>query len=54
MTLADTSGQGFVAPMTVPDKPGQDPVTFTWCHGPTGTSLLFAALDHAGVSGRRG
>ncbi len=49
VTLADTSGQGFVAPMTVPDKPGQDRVTFTWCHGPAGTSLLFAALDHAGV-----
>ena len=49
VTLADTSGHGFVAPMTVPDKPGQDRVTFTWCHGPAGTSLLFAALDHAGV-----
>ena len=50
VTLADTSREGFVAPMTVPDKPGQDPVTFTWCHGPTGTSLLFAALDHAGAT----
>jgi hypothetical protein len=26
-----------------------DEVTYTWCHGPTGTSLLFVALDHAGV-----
>ena len=26
-----------------------DPVTYTWCHGPTGTSLLFLALDHADV-----
>ena len=50
VTLADTSGLGFVAPMTVPARPGEDPVTFTWCHGPTGTSLLFAALDHAGVT----
>jgi len=50
VTLADTSREGFVAPMTVPDKPGQDPVAFTWCHGPTGTSLLFAALDHAGAA----
>ena len=27
-----------------------DPVTYTWCHGPTGTSLLFPALDRAGVA----
>ena len=26
-----------------------DEVTYTWCHGPTGTSLLFTALEHAGV-----
>ena len=26
-----------------------EPVTYTWCHGPAGTSLLFAALAHAGV-----
>ena len=50
VTLADTTGRGFVAPITVPAKPGEEPVTFTWCHGPTGTSLLFAALDHAGVA----
>jgi len=24
-------------------------VTYSWCHGPTGTSLLFAALAHAGL-----
>ena len=24
-------------------------MTYTWCHGPTGTSQLFAALTHAGV-----
>ena len=27
-----------------------EPATYTWCHGPTGTSLLFAALAHAGVA----
>ena len=27
-----------------------EPVTYTWCHGPAGTSHLFAALAHAGVS----
>jgi hypothetical protein len=26
-----------------------EPVTYTWCHGPAGTSLLFAALARAGV-----
>src|SRR5207344_2990517 len=26
-----------------------DPVTYTWCHGPAGTSHLFAALAHVGV-----
>ena len=25
-------------------------MTYTWCHGPTGTSHLFAALSHAGVA----
>ena len=27
-----------------------EPVTYTWCHGPAGTSHLFAALAHAGVA----
>ncbi len=51
VTLGDTSGDGFVVPRQVPtpaDSP-DDPVTYTWCHGPTGTSLLFAALHRAGV-----
>jgi hypothetical protein len=26
-----------------------EPVTYTWCHGPAGTSYLFAALADAGV-----
>ena len=25
-------------------------MTYTWCHGPAGTSYLFAALAHAGVT----
>jgi hypothetical protein len=50
VTLADTAGDGFVVPRTIPNnKPDQDDVTFTWCHGPTGTSLLFRALEGAGV-----
>ena len=27
-----------------------EPLTYTWCHGPAGTSHLFAALSHAGVA----
>ena len=49
ISLADTTGNGLVVPMTIPDRPGEEKATYTWCHGPTGTSLLFAALDHAGV-----
>lgn len=49
VTLADTSGDGFVVPMAIPPAPGREEVTYTWCHGPTGTSLLFTALERAGV-----
>ena len=41
---------GFVLPRTVPhSRPDMEEVTYTWCHGPAGTSYLFAALKHAGV-----
>jgi hypothetical protein len=50
MELGDHSGGGFVVPCRLPPKPGDDVATFGWCHGPTGTSLLFAALGAAGVS----
>lgn len=49
VTLGDTSGGGFVVPHVIPDQADLDHVTFTWCHGPAGTSLLFTALEHAGV-----
>jgi hypothetical protein len=51
VTLADTAAGGFAVPrlVPVPDGRDDDPVTFTWCHGPTGTSLLFLALERAGV-----
>ncbi len=49
VTLGDTSDGGFVVPHVIPRQPDLDEVTFTWCHGPTGTSLLFTALEHAGV-----
>ena len=48
VTLGDTSDGGFVVPHVIPDQPDMDEVTYTWCHGPTGTSLLFTALEHAG------
>ena len=41
---------GFVVPRTVPhSRPDMELVTYSWCHGPAGTSYLFAALKHAGV-----
>ena len=51
VSLGDTDGEGFVVPRYLPrDFNDQDEVTYTWCHGATGTSLLFAALDRAGVA----
>jgi hypothetical protein len=42
---------GFVVPHTIPaSQRDVEPVTYSWCHGPTGTSHLFAALAHAGVT----
>ena len=49
VTLGDTGGQGFVLPLHIPTLPDFEDVTYTWCHGPTGTSLLFPALHRAGV-----
>jgi hypothetical protein len=41
---------GFVIPHTLPYSTRDvEPVTYTWCHGPAGTSLLFPALAQAGV-----
>ncbi|HEY3501807.1 MAG TPA: lanthionine synthetase LanC family protein [Actinocatenispora sp.] len=41
---------GFVVPHTLPYSTRDvEPVTYTWCHGPAGTSYLFAALGRAGV-----
>ena len=43
---------GFIVPHTIPPTTSRvvEPLTYTWCHGPSGTSHLFAALAHAGVS----
>ncbi len=51
VTLGDTRGRGFTVPHYIPhgDR-DEDEVTYSWCHGPTGTSLLFPALDRAGIT----
>jgi lantibiotic modifying enzyme len=50
VTLGDRSDGGFVVPRTIPHTPPDtDEVTYTWCHGPTGTASLFTALARAGV-----
>ena len=50
VTLGGTRGGGFAVPHYLPGGDSdEDEVTYTWCHGPTGTSLLFLALDRAGV-----
>lgn len=50
LTLADTSGGGLRLPVRIPGLPDLETYTYSWCHGPTGTSRLFAALDRAGVA----
>ena len=50
LTLADNSDGGLRLPHRIPGLPDLTPFTYSWCHGPTGTSLLFAALDRAGVA----
>jgi hypothetical protein len=50
LTLADDSDGGLRLPHRVPGVPDLDTFTYTWCHGPSGTSLLFTALDRAGVA----
>ena len=49
VSLGDTSDGGLLVPHVIPAEDDMDDVTFSWCHGPTGTSLLFTALEHAGV-----
>jgi hypothetical protein len=50
LAVGSLDDDGFVVPHTLPYSQREvEPVTYTWCHGPTGTSLLFAALAFAGV-----
>ncbi|MFG2193545.1 lanthionine synthetase LanC family protein [Streptomyces sp. NPDC048639] len=49
--VGSLESNGFIVPHTIPpSKREVEPVTYTWCHGPAGTSHLFAALSHAGVA----
>ena len=55
LAVGSLEGDGFVVPHTIPPSSRDvEPVTWTWCHGPAGTSYLFPALAHAGVHEVRG
>jgi hypothetical protein len=49
VALADTGDGGFRVRRRVPVEDA-DPFSYGWCHGPTGTSLLWPALRHAGIA----
>jgi hypothetical protein len=49
--LHEDDGPWFIVPHTIPPARREvEPLTYTWCHGPAGTSHLFAALSYAGVA----
>ncbi|MBL1082456.1 lanthionine synthetase [Streptomyces actinomycinicus] len=51
LSVGSLADGGFTVPHTIPPSTRDvEPVTYTWCHGPAGTSHLFTALSHAGVS----
>ncbi|MFL9654541.1 lanthionine synthetase LanC family protein [Streptomyces sp. PB17] len=51
LSVGSLEDAGFVVPHTIPpSKREVESVTYTWCHGPAGTSHLFTALAHAGVA----
>lgn len=55
LTVGSLDDAGFIVPHTLPYSTRDvEPVTYTWCHGPAGTSLLFAALAAAGVAAAGG
>ena len=50
LTVGSLDENGFIIPHTLPYSTRDvEPVTYNWCHGPAGTSQLFAALAAAGV-----
>jgi hypothetical protein len=51
LSVGSLADGGFVVPHTLPYSSREvEPVTYGWCHGPTGLTYLFAALARAGVS----
>ncbi len=51
LAVGSLADGGFVVPHTIPPATREvEPVTYTWCHGPAGTSHLFTALRRAGVT----
>lgn len=51
LSVGSLEDGGFVVPHTIPPSTRDvEPITYTWCHGPAGTSHLFAALSYAGVA----
>jgi lantibiotic modifying enzyme len=52
LAVGSLDDDGFIVPHTIPPTTSRvvEPITYTWCHGPSGTSYLFAALAHAGVT----
>ncbi|HEY3751469.1 MAG TPA: lanthionine synthetase LanC family protein [Pseudonocardiaceae bacterium] len=50
VSVGSSADDGFVVEHTMPASLREvEPVTYNWCHGPAGTSQLFAALARAGV-----
>jgi hypothetical protein len=50
VSIGVSDGEGFVVPRYLPhDDSDEDRFTYNWCHGASGTSLVFLALDKAGV-----
>ncbi|MGA8258160.1 MAG: lanthionine synthetase LanC family protein [Nocardioides sp.] len=48
--LNEGGAAGFEVPRYVPPVPDEEPLSYGWCHGSSGTSLLFAALEQTGVT----
>ncbi|GAA1866894.1 lanthionine synthetase LanC family protein [Asanoa iriomotensis] len=50
LSIAALDDGGFIVEHTIPRSQREvEPVTYNWCHGPAGTSQVFAALSRAGV-----
>src|SRR5262249_48113518 len=50
LSVGSLDDGGFIVEHTFPrSQRDVEPVTYNWCHGPAGTSQLFAALARAGV-----